>query len=63
MHLNASSFPQRHVVTAIPFIDRYTPSVAECDAVNGVCWDFGICFLPADSEDHRGVGGDSCGGV
>lgn len=31
--------------------------------MNGVCWDFGICFLPADPEDHRGAGGDGGGGV
>lgn len=31
--------------------------------MNGVCWDFGICFLPADPEDHKGVGGDGGGGV
>lgn len=39
------------------------PSHAECDAANGVCWDLGVCFLPADPEHHRGVGGDGGGGV
>lgn len=50
---------------AIVFTDWYTDtrSHAECDAVNGVRWDFGVCFLPADPEHHEGVGGDGSGGV
>lgn len=31
--------------------------------MNGVCWDFGIRFLPANPEDHKSVGGDGGGGV
>lgn len=31
--------------------------------MNGVCWDFSICFLPADPEDHTCVGGDGGGGA
>lgn len=41
----------------------YSQSYAECDAVNGVCWDFGIFFLPTDLEDHKGVGWDGGGGA
>lgn len=40
-----------------------SPSYAECDAANAVCWNFGVCFLPADPEEHKGVGGDGGGGV
>lgn len=43
--------------------DWRTLSYAERDAADGVRRDFGICFLPADPEDHRGVGGDGGGGV
>jgi len=38
-------------------------SYAECDAVNGVRWDFGICFLAADPEEHKGVWRYGCGGI
>lgn len=31
--------------------------------MNGVGWDLGICFLPADPEKHMGVGGDGGGGT
>lgn len=39
------------------------PSHAERDAVDGAGRDPGICFVPADPEDHKGVGGDGGGGV
>lgn len=38
-------------------------SSAKCDAVNSVCWDFGIRFLATNSEDHKGVGRDDGGGI
>lgn len=38
-------------------------SHAERDAVDGVCRDFGICFLPTNPEDHKGLGGDGGRGV
>lgn len=46
-----------------PLYCPYTQLYAECDAVNGVGWDFSIRFLPTDPEDHKGVGWDGGGGA
>lgn len=31
--------------------------------MDGISWDFGVCLLPADPEDHKGVGRNGGGGV
>lgn len=42
---------------------RRMASDAQRDAADGVCWNFGIGFLPADPEEHVRAGGDGGGGV
>lgn len=31
--------------------------------MDGIGWDFGVCLLPADPEDHKSVGRNGGGGA
>lgn len=56
--LTSTGWPDIIVVT---YTVRW--SHAQRDAVDGVSWDLGICFLPTNPEDHKGVGGYGGRGV